>query len=250
MLVKIEIEPDMPLAKKMALMAKYDRLNKLSAQMADTLYNANQTAQRMIDGAMVNVYEMNYNESAERLGFALVDHGAIKKILTQEEDPFIKISRLNDKVGIRNEMKGHLLNGLLKGESTQKIARKIKPELLRAAGIPEDKWGIKDISQKYLKDSIRIARTETTRVQNSAKMDIGKEGQRLGYTMFKRWIATTDGRVRDDHLAMNGVEVPQDEPFVLPDGSKMMFPGDISMGAPPEQVINCRCTVIEFIKRD
>jgi hypothetical protein len=47
---------------------------------------------------------------------------------------------------------------------------------------------------------------------------------------------------------MTGKEVPQDEPFVLPDGSKMMFPADISLGAPPEQTINCRCTMIEFIK--
>ena len=107
---------------------------------------------------------------------------------------------------------------------------------------------LKNVSEKSLKDSIRIARTETTRVQNSAKMDIGKHGQELGFEMWKRWVATTDGRVREDHLAMNGVEVPQDEPFVLPDGSKVMFPGDISMGAPPEQTINCRCTMIEFIK--
>lgn len=232
-LAKIEIEPDMPLSKKMALMAKYDRLDTLSNQLANTAYEANLTAKKMIDGEMVNVYEMNYNESAERLGFALVDHGAVKKILTQEEDPFIKISSLYDKTGIRNQMKGQLMQGLLKGEGIPKIARRLK-----------------DVSEKSLRDSIRIARTETTRVQNSAKMDIGKEGQRLGFEMWKRWIATTDGRVRDDHLAMNGVEVPQDEPFVLPDGSKLMFPGDISMGAPAEQVINCRCTVVEFIKRD
>ena len=30
----------------------------------------------------------------------------------------------------------------------------------------------------------------------------------------------------------------------------MMFPGDISLGADAGQVINCRCTVVEFIKRD
>ena len=67
--------------------------------------------------------------------------------------------------------------------------------------------------------------------------------------MWKRWVATMDSRTREDHLAMDGVEVPQDEPFVLPDGSKMMFPGDISMGADVSQVVNCRCTMIEFIKK-
>ena len=230
-LAKIEMNPDMSLSQKMALMTKYDRLNTLSTQLASVAYNANSTAQKMINNEMVNIYDINYNGDAERLGFGLIDHTAIKKILKQEENPFNMISTLRDKEGIRNQMKGQLLSGLLKGEGINKIARRLK-----------------DVSEKSLKDSIRIARTEVTRVQNSAKMDIGKEGQRLGYEMWKRWIATTDGRVREDHLAMNGVEVPQDEPFVLPDGSKMMFPGDISLGAPPEQTIQCRCTMIEFIK--
>lgn len=231
-LAKIELNPDMTLSQKMALMAKYDRLNKLSEQLADTAYNANKTAQKMINGEMVNIYELNYNETAKNLGFSLVDHGAVKKILTEEENPFNMISSLYDKVGIRNQMKGELMQGLLKGEGINKIARRFK-----------------NVSEKSLKDSIRIARTETTRVVNSAKMDVGAEGERLGFTIYKRWIATTDGRVREDHLAMNGVEVPLNEPFILPDGSKVMFPGDISMGAPPEQVIQCRCTMIEFIKQ-
>ena len=231
LLSKIQLNPEMPLSQKMALMSKYDRLNTLSTQLANTAYNANTMAQKMINNEMVNIYELNYNESAERLGFALVDHTAIKKILKEEENPFNMISSLYDKVGIRNQMKGELMQGLLKGESIQKIARRFK-----------------NVSEKSLKDSIRIARTETTRVQNSAKMDIGKHGQELGFEMWKRWVATTDGRVREDHLAMNGVEVPQDEPFVLPDGSKMMFPADMSMGADVSQVVNCRCTMIEFVK--
>lgn len=237
-LAKIEMNPDMSLAQKMALMTKYDRLNTLSTQLANTAYNANTMAQKMINNEMVNIYELNYNESAERLGFGLIDHTAIKKILKQEENPFNMISSLRDKQGIRNQMKGELMQSLLKGESIQKMATRLK-----------------NVSEKSLKDSIRIARTETTRVVNGAKMDIGKEGQRLGYEMWKRWIATVGDylpngkpRTREDHLAMNGKEVPQDEPFVLPDGSKMMFPGDVSMGADASQVCNCRCTMIEFIK--
>ena len=231
-LAKIEFNPEMSLSQKMALMNKYDRLNTLTTQLANIAYNANTVAQKMINNEMINIYELNYNESAERLGFGLVDHTAVKKILKEEENPFNTISSLYDKTGIKNQMKGELMQGLLKGESIQKIARRFK-----------------NVSEKSLKDSIRIARTETTRVQNSAKMDIGKHGQELGFEMWKRWVSTTDGRVREDHLAMNGVEVPQDEPFVLPDGSKMMFPADMSLGADVSQVVNCRCTIIEFIKK-
>jgi hypothetical protein len=30
---------------------------------------------------------------------------------------------------------------------------------------------------------------------------------------------------------------------VSPSGARMMFPGDFSLGAPPEEIINCRCVV-------
>lgn len=229
-LAKIEMNPDMPLAQKMALMAKYDRLNTLSTQLANTAYEANSYAQKMINDEMVNIYTLNYNESAEKLGFALTDNTSVKKILKQEENPFNMISSLHDKVGIRNQMKGELMQGLLRGESINKIAHRFK-----------------NVSEKSLKDSIRIARTETTRVVNSAKQDILHEGKRLGFKMKKKWIATTDGRVREEHLAMNNVVVDEDEPFVMPNGDRLMFPGDISLGASAENVINCRCTMIVFI---
>lgn len=229
-LAKIELNPDMPLSQKMALMSKYDRLNNLSEQLANTTLNANSMAQKMINNEMVNIYELNYNESAERLGFSLTDHGAVKKILTEEENPFNMISSLYDKTAIKNQMKGELMQGLLRGESINKIARRFK-----------------NVSEKSLKDSIRIARTETTRVVNSAKQDILHEGKRLGFKMKKKWVATTDGRVREEHLAMDGVIANEDEPFIMPNGDRLMFPGDISLGASPENVINCRCTMIVFI---
>jgi hypothetical protein len=41
---------------------------------------------------------------------------------------------------------------------------------------------------------------------------------------------------------MNGETiVGLDDAWVLPDGSRMMTPGDPSMGAEPGQIINCRC---------
>ena len=248
-LAKIELNPDMPLSQKMALMSKYDRLNNLSEQLANTTLNANSMAQKMINNEMVNVYDVNYNGTAQNLGFSLIDHTAIKKILKQEENPFNLVTGLQDKVGIRNELKGQLMSGLLKGESINKMARKMRTSLLTADAIPKDQWGIKKIMQKYLKKSITIARTETTRVQNSAKLDVGTHGEELGFDMWKRWVATTDTRTREDHLAMDGVEVPNDEPFVLPDGSEMMFPADVSMGADVSQIVNCRCTMILFIKK-
>nr|WP_276521218.1 phage minor head protein [Agrobacterium rubi] len=58
----------------------------------------------------------------------------------------------------------------------------------------------------------------------------------------RSWDATGDKKTRPDHMAMEGQQVTGlSVPFVAPDGSRMMFPGDTSMGAPAKQTIRCRC---------
>lgn len=233
-IAEIGITEDMPLAKKNALLAKKDRLQVMAKQISDVLDNAEKTAKKMIDGEMLNIYEMNYNEDASRLGFNRIDHTAAKKMLTKNpyQDGLGRDDalRLAKQAQMYSQIRGELLTGILKGESIPKIAGRLKGQV-----------------EKDFKSRVRIARTETTRAQNSAKMDVGEYGESLGFSMRKKWVATYDTRTRDEHMAMDGVVVDQDEPFILPDGTKMMFPGDISLGADASQVINCRCTMIEFI---
>jgi hypothetical protein len=59
----------------------------------------------------------------------------------------------------------------------------------------------------------------------------------------RSWDATGDDRTRLSHLAMHGQKVTGlSAPFVSPvTGARMMFPGDASLGAPAEEVIQCRC---------
>lgn len=54
------------------------------------------------------------------------------------------------------------------------------------------------------------------------------------------WASMKDERVRIDHWQADGQTVPINEPFVV-GGYRMMFPLDDSLGAPVEQIINCRC---------
>jgi uncharacterized protein with gpF-like domain len=49
-----------------------------------------------------------------------------------------------------------------------------------------------------------------------------------------------DERVRVSHWEADGQTVPINEPFII-NGYKMMFPLDDSMGAPIDEIINCRC---------
>lgn len=54
------------------------------------------------------------------------------------------------------------------------------------------------------------------------------------------WVSIRDERVRGSHWEADGQTVPINEPFIV-NGYKMMFPLDDSMGAPVDEIINCRC---------
>lgn len=66
---------------------------------------------------------------------------------------------------------------------------------------------------------------------------------------FKRWDAILDDKTRDDHVEVNGAVVPIDEPFIV-GGYEMMYPGDESLGAGPEEIVNCRCSVEYLMTED
>lgn len=92
----------------------------------------------------------------------------------------------------------------------------------------------------------RIARTEVISASNLGSQVSAKS---TGLPLEKEWIASRDGRVRglqsDDkfsHSGLDGQRVPMEEPYIEPrSGEKLMFPGDISLGASGGNVIQCRC---------
>lgn len=86
-----------------------------------------------------------------------------------------------------------------------------------------------------------IARTETHNAALSAIEDSLKH--KNIEVRRKQWVATLDERVRPSHEEVNGTTLPYDEPFEVGD-SQMMRPGDDSLGAGPEEIINCRCSLL------
>lgn len=59
-------------------------------------------------------------------------------------------------------------------------------------------------------------------------------------TPYKRWRSHHDGLTRSTHDEADEQVVPIDEPFIV-GGYLMMFPLDNSLGAPPQEITNCRC---------
>jgi hypothetical protein len=106
------------------------------------------------------------------------------------------------------------------------------------------------ISAKYRASSYAAERLVRTTYNTSANRAQFEALKATGYTS-KKWATARDSRVRRpggrnrfNHAAMNNVIVPIDQLFVTPTGSRMMYPGDRSLGAPTGDVINCRCAVI------
>jgi hypothetical protein len=66
-----------------------------------------------------------------------------------------------------------------------------------------------------------------------------------------KWDSAGDGKVRATHAAANGQTVQYGEPFIV-GGYSMLHPLDSSLGAPAEEIIQCRCyeeIIIDFFAR-
>ena len=81
---------------------------------------------------------------------------------------------------------------------------------------------------------LTVLHTETQRVFNESMNHFAK---RKGYSM-KTWNTQMDDRVRDQHLYLEGMEIPIGAMFYTYDGDGAEFPGDFSL---PQNNCNCRC---------
>jgi Phage Mu protein F like protein len=91
-----------------------------------------------------------------------------------------------------------------------------------------------------------IARTETLISLHAGQAEsisqMIKAGKVEERDVVKIWRTNRDGRERRSHFILHGKRVTFQEPFISPEtGARMMHPGDRSMGALPQDVVNCRC---------
>lgn len=122
------------------------------------------------------------------------------------------------------------------------VLKAIESGILDGLGTAEIARNIRAVSQLTPYRAAVVARTETHAAATYGSVESIRSAERdLGVTMLKEWGPTLDDRTRPDHAAMAGSEpIPMDQKFVV-GGSLMDRPGDTS--APPDQTVNCRCTL-------
>ena len=88
--------------------------------------------------------------------------------------------------------------------------------------------------------------------ERKSKISINESNMYWNYDRHRRlssvytyhtWLSERDDRVRPTHVTADGQRVPVDEPFWV-GGYRMMYPTDSSLGAGPEEIVNCRCVEI------
>lgn len=111
---------------------------------------------------------------------------------------------------------------------------------------------------KYRGDA--IARTETMQAINRAEymgiLQNIEEGLITEDMVTKYWSNSGDERVRKSHVNLGSKYNKQNsiafnEPFETINGSKLLYPGDLSLGADLREIIHCRCKCeyhVDFIK--
>ena len=107
-----------------------------------------------------------------------------------------------------------------------------------------------NLREKVIGRSNTIATTETQIAAGMGKQlenetmvnsasDIGGEPIKE-LESFKMWIAVLDDHTREAHADADSQVVPTDQPFIV-GGEELMIPGDTSLGASLENIIQCRC---------
>lgn len=208
-----------------------ERYREVVDGFTDRLAHVNEIAIAYANDTIPALYAIGYNQAgadmtAIGLDFTLYNEHTVKNLFKQDKAifPKKKLKIEKDKRWNTKKINSAVLQGILQGESMDKIARRIYP-----------------IVDSNASAAIRSARTLVTGAENKGRLDSYKEMQNNGVVLNKVWLATPDGRTRDWHIEMDGQSVGVNEMFVDGLGNELEYPGD-PMGA-PESVYNCRCTM-------
>lgn len=195
----------------------------------------NQRAAAVINGAIPNAYAEGFNfgtysvEKAIKMntGFTLYNKRTVERLAKDNPRllPKAKVNVPKDVAWNKRKMNSAITQGILQGESIDKIAGR----LMR-------------VTDMNANAAIRNARTMIGSAESEARLDSFMRAAEMGIKQKKTWIATLDDRVRDSHAELDGETVPLEEPF----SNGLMYPRDPS--GEPAEVYNCRCEIITQIE--
>ena len=211
------------------------RWEEMRDVLAEDLTNADRIAMSIVNGHLPDVYAVNANYGIYQIedvcgiktGFTLYDRSTIERLIREHPNilPKPRVDIPKDLRWNLQHMTSELLQGILQGESIPKIASRLQT-----------------VTGMNLGAAMRSARTAVTGAQNAGRVDAYKRAEDMGVEVVQEWLATNDNRTRESHARLDGEQVPVGEKF----SNGCRYPGDPN--GPPEEVYNCRCTLIPALR--
>lgn len=124
---------------------------------------------------------------------------------------------------------------------SKKIAGEISRGISSGQGYGEIARNLSSYANIPLNNAMRIARTESHRIQCKSAYDAQVKAKSKGADVLKEWNAYLDGKTRPHHRKLNGQIRELDEPFEIA-GFKPMYPGNFN---DPAEDCNCRCALLQ-----
>lgn len=150
-----------------------------------------------------------------------------KAIAAAVDNDLLKIATDRLRTNGRQRIRREITQGLIRGDSYDKMAR-----------------GVKDAINRGATDAMRIARTEGQKAAVVGQKDSYRDARdKAGLEMRERWDATLDMRTRPEHAALDGQYAERVGDDYMFNTSVGMVYGPLDPSAPASFVVNCRCRV-------
>ena len=224
---------------RLTQIARGHRFTELRDKCAERLVHANEVAASYVNDVTPSLVSLGHNFAAfelENLGhdldigtsFTLWNERTVRRLIVEVPDllPPARIDIPKDLLWNREKITNEITAAIIRGEGIPKIAARVQ--------------AVTDANEVSAR---RTARTALTNAQNAGRQDTYTAAVKMGINVKKRWVSAKDNRVRHSHGALDGQTVPIDQPFISPLGSRMMPPGDLSLGALGKVIYNCRCAM-------
>lgn len=223
------------------------RWQDMVSVLAEDMVNADKLAVSVINGHIPEAYAVNANYGTYQIehglgidtSFVLYDRHTVERLIRDDPDlypaPNPKVDIPKDRRWNKKQINSQVTQAILQGEPVKTLAKRIFPEIAGKAGEGST-------PKKNAVAAMRTARTAMTGAQNAGRVAAYSRAEELGIQMLQEWVSAHDGHTRESHLDVDGEQVPVGSEF----SNECRYPGD--PGGPPEEVYNCRCTLVPALK--
>ena len=249
-----------------------DHLKKMTgddvAPMINSYKKSVDAYMKKLEGKIISNLKKNLKKDLKIKAVDLLLESEIETYSDDEAEEYVKHLLKAMEYGYKQSIPSRSLT--FPNEEAQKSLREIGAKKIKyitettrkqindvVASAYEEQVGVNEIVARIREtfDGISKGRAETiARTETLTAVSVGQQQKLKDFrdqfpeeskTMKKVWVSAQDERVRDSHIDLDGVAIGIDEEFK----SGLAFPRDPNCEDPSE-VINCRCTTIEYFPED